>query len=360
MVSHRPRQVVVLAGGLGTRLGEITKERPKPLVDVAGVPFLSHLFRLFVEAGFERALLLLGYKADMVVDYCRRSAPVGLQLDVSVSPVEDDTGERIRRARDRLDPLFMLSYCDNYLPFSFDRLWSEFRERGAAAQIMAFDNPDGYSRNNLVVDADGFVRAYDKRRERPGLNAVDLGFALLPREIVDILPAGNCSFEASVYPELAVQGALGACMSRHRYYGVGSPKRLADARRFMMRGPAVMLDVGDAAPDPLTAATLEELKSAGVEVLPLGKRDEGGGDTARPEGALEDAVTALQRARMLDLGRTPLIATGERWRRAAWNLDQPFFDFSAMGALDAAVAGALEFLADRGQGKHSNEALEHG
>ena len=65
----RPTQAVVFAGGRGTRLGKLTDHRPKPMVEFHGRPFLSYLIEMLRDQGFDRVLLLLGYRADVVVDH---------------------------------------------------------------------------------------------------------------------------------------------------------------------------------------------------------------------------------------------------------------------------------------------------
>jgi len=159
-----------------------------------------------------------------------------------VSPIEDETGTRLRRARDRLDPLFLLAYCDNYWPMPFDAMWARYLAADRAAQVVVYRNRDGYTRDNLKVEADGRVSLYDKTRAAPGLAGVDIGFLLMPRDALDLLPDGNVGFEANVYPQLVAQGALGAFETDHRYYSVGTLARLPDTERFLARKPAVILD----------------------------------------------------------------------------------------------------------------------
>jgi len=239
-----PRQAVILAGGLGTRLGEITRRVPKPLVPFGGVPFLAYLLRLLRSQGFERVLLLLGYKAEMIIEYCGDGSRFGLAIDTSVGPVEDETGRRLKRAEAQLDPVFLLLYCDNYWPLPLQRLWQAFLDKPqAAAQVTVYRNRDGFTRDNLRVSAQGFVETYDRQRRRPGLAGVDIGFVLLRREALDLLPAeANCSFEAEVYPQLAARGALAAFETDHRYYSVSTPERLPETERFLTRRACAILD----------------------------------------------------------------------------------------------------------------------
>lgn len=237
-----PGQAVILAGGLGTRMRPFTDTSPKPMVEVGGRPFLDRLLIQLKDAGFTRVLLLLGYLPDVIMDHVQGGERFGLRVDCSVTPVEDDTGRRLRRALPLLEDRFLLLYCDNYCPLDFAAMWRQYLRTGVLAQITAYANEDGYTRDNLSVGEDGIVRVYDKKRQAAGLRGVDIGYAFMDREVVSGLPDRNVNFEAAAYPALVAQGRLGAYMTGHRYFSIGSPDRLPATERFFTGPPAVILD----------------------------------------------------------------------------------------------------------------------
>lgn len=241
-LNTRPEQAVILAGGRGTRLAPITDVVPKPMVAFHGKPFLEYLIEMLRDQGFSRILLLLGYLSEIVQDHFQEGSRWGVNIRYSVSPVEDDTGTRVRRAASLLDPTFLLTYCDNYWPMPFEEMWASFARSNALAQVTVYENRDGYTRSNLRVNAQGFVDIYDKSRTEEGLQGVDIGFLLAHREILDLLPEGNVSLEASLYPRLIAGGQLAAFTTGHRYYSVSTHERLAVTENFLARRPAVILD----------------------------------------------------------------------------------------------------------------------
>ena len=241
-VKTRPEQAVILAGGRGTRLAPITDVVPKPMVAFHGKPFLEYLIEMLRDQGFSRILLLLGYLSEIVQDHFQDGYRWGVKIDYSVSPVEDDTGTRVRRASSLLDTTFLLTYCDNYWPMPFEELWASFSRSNALAQVTVYENRDGYTRSNLRVNAEGFVDIYDRSRVEEGLQGVDIGFLLAHREILDLLPEGNVSLEASLYPRLIAEGQLAAFTTGHRYYSVSTHERLPVTEDFLARRPAVILD----------------------------------------------------------------------------------------------------------------------
>jgi len=238
----RPRQAVILAGGRGTRLRPLTDAVPKPMIRFHGKPFLEHLIELLRKQGFSRVLLLLGYLPQVVQDYFGDGSRWGMNIEYAVSVVEDDTGHRLKLAAPRIDPLFLLMYCDNYWPMAFERMWQQYVSMGASAMVTVYRNDDRYSRDNVRIDEQGYVVAYDKDRTLPDLQGVEMGFAMFRHEVFSLLPEENVSFERVVYPQLVAQRQLAAFVTGHRYYSVSSHERLPLTERFLARRPAVILD----------------------------------------------------------------------------------------------------------------------
>src|SRR5262245_37517684 len=98
--ARRPRQAVILAGGRGERLRPLTDDRPKPMIEFHGRPFLAYLIEMLRDQGFERVLLLLGYRADVVQNYFSDGRDLGVKISYSVSPPADLTVRRVQFARD--------------------------------------------------------------------------------------------------------------------------------------------------------------------------------------------------------------------------------------------------------------------
>jgi D-glycero-D-manno-heptose 1,7-bisphosphate phosphatase len=238
----RPTQAVILAGGRGTRLRPLTDTRPKPMVEICGKPFVEYQIEQLREQGFTRVLLLLGYLPEVVQNYFADGSRWGMRIDYSVTDIDDDTGRRVKLARPFLDPHFLLLYCDNYWPMQIGAMWRHFQESGAPAMITVYSNKDGYTQNSVRVEPYGMVSIYDKTCSHPALNGVEISYAILKREVVDMLGDDNGLFETSVYQPLAEQGRLAGFISDHRYYSVGSHRRLPLTEQFFRRVPTVILD----------------------------------------------------------------------------------------------------------------------
>jgi D-glycero-D-manno-heptose 1,7-bisphosphate phosphatase len=241
-IYDRPRQAVILAGGRGTRMQPITNDRPKPMVPILGRPFLEYQIEQLRGQGFERVLMLLGYLPEVVQNYFGDGTAWGVHIEYSVTEPDQLTSSRVATARHMIDPCFLLLYCDNYWPMQMNRMWTRFCQAGKPALITVYSNKDGYSRGSVRLDQDGHVRVFDRLRTTPGLQEVEISYAILTDLALDLLPEQDTLFEEAIYTPLAQQGRLTAYVSDHRYYSVGSLQRLPATEAFMRREPTVILD----------------------------------------------------------------------------------------------------------------------
>ena len=251
-ITKKMTQAVILAGGKGARLTPLTTDRPKPMVLVNGRPFLEYLIELLKDNGIERVLILTGHKGEKIVEHFGDGSRFGVQISYNDSPVDDETGTRLVKAKDKIEDEFLLLYCDNYWPLKFDKLFDFHRaheadpsRRGrdrAGGTMVVYSNKDKYSRENVRVNPKGFVELYDKSRTAEGLNGIDVGFFILKKKTLDLLPAGNPSFEKEVLPQLAAKGTLAGFLTDHRYYTIGSLERFEQAVEFLKPKKIALVD----------------------------------------------------------------------------------------------------------------------
>jgi D-glycero-D-manno-heptose 1,7-bisphosphate phosphatase len=233
---------VILAGGRGTRLKPLTDDRPKPMIEIGGRPFLAHQIEQLREQGFKKILLLLGYLPQVIRDYCGDGSRWGVKIEYSISALEDETGRRLKLAEFLLDPYFLLLYCDNYWPMNIAKMWAAFTAFAAPVMLTVYTNKDGYTRNSLRVGADGYIDVYDKSASAAELQGVEISYALMERSILKLLPEANVSLEQTLYTRLAREHRLSAYVTDHRYYSIGGFQRLPLTEQFFARKPTVILD----------------------------------------------------------------------------------------------------------------------
>lgn len=235
------RQAVVLAGGLGTRMKPFTFSHPKPMYPFGGKPFIAYLVEQIRGFGIRDILILLGYMPEDIMDYLKDGSEYGVNISYDITPVEYNTGGRLLHALGLLEQQFLLMYCDNYCPIDFLRLVRDYEDGNAFIQLSAYENKDGYTKSNLLVE-DGKVKVYDKKRTTPNLQGVDIGYAIINKDVFQFMPRQDINFEEVVYAEALRQGRLSATITKHRYYSVGSWERLKFTEQFLNHRPTVFLD----------------------------------------------------------------------------------------------------------------------
>jgi len=236
------QQAVILAGGYGTRLKPFTDTNPKPMFPFKGKPFLEYLIEQVKSFEIDDIVLLLGYLPEKIMEYFKDGSRWDVHIRYSVTPVEYETGLRIRAAADCLGDEFLLMYCDNYCPVDFRQLEQKYYESGADVAVTAYRNADGYTKSNLRISDSGFVEVYDKKRTASGLRGVDIGYAVVSKRVLDMLPEENHNFEEVVYPKLVRNRKLYAVETEHRYYSVGSWERIGLTRQFFSGKKYIFLD----------------------------------------------------------------------------------------------------------------------
>jgi len=232
-----------LAGGKGSRLAERTRSIPKPMVEVAGQPFLGYLLSLLKQQGIEEVILLTGYLGEVIHNYVGDGAAWGLRVQYSHSAIEDETGRRLALATDSLYENFLLMYADVYWPLPLQSMADIFTAKNdAVALVAAYANRDGITRDNLQAGEDGQIQLYDKTRSAPGLTHVDSGYLLCNRRLLDFFPDDNFSLEKQVYPRLVEDGLMYAFSSEHRHYSIDTVEKVETATRFFNSGKTILLD----------------------------------------------------------------------------------------------------------------------
>lgn len=223
--------VCILAGGLGTRLGERVRDTPKPLIEVAGEPFLCHQLRLLAGYGASEIVLCVGYRGELIE---RRigSERFGLRILYSYdAPELDGTLGAIIRARALLGERFLVLYGDTYLRIDYAAVAASWRESGLPAVMSVLRNEGRWDVSNAVY-ADGRVLAYDKLSSRAEMLWIDYGLGGLSQTALEL--AGPDMRDLSdLYTLLADRGLLYGFEASERFYEVGTPEGLADTDAFL-------------------------------------------------------------------------------------------------------------------------------
>ncbi len=240
-------KVVILAGGLGTRLSEYTKKIPKPMVEISGKPILMHIIESYMRFGLDEFYIALGYKGDVIKDYffrfanlskseiekLRKQEIVDLKIfnpSIKITLVNTGeltlTGGRIKRLKDVIGKKsFMLTYGDGLSSVNINSLLSHHKESKKLVTVTAVHPIARFG--ELKIDKNNSVIAF---KEKPQLQEgwINGGFFVLEPEIIDLIKDDNTVFEEEPLEKVATTGQFNAfkhegfwyCMDtqRDKYY----------------------------------------------------------------------------------------------------------------------------------------------
>lgn len=219
-------KVVVLAGGLGTRLAEETELKPKPMVEVGGHPILWHILKHYGHFGFREFCVALGYRGEVVkryfLDYHTFSGHLTVDLGRGTSSVRDagaeewlvhlvdtggetNTGGRVRRLKPWLgEETFLLTYGDGVSDVDLKALLAFHRAHGRLATLTAVRPPSRFG--GLVFDGDRVADFSEKPQVGEGW--INGGFMVFEPGVFRYLSGDSDSLESVALEKLAADGEL--------------------------------------------------------------------------------------------------------------------------------------------------------
>jgi len=225
--------VCILAGGLGTRLGERVRDTPKPLLEVAGEPFLIHQLRLLAAHGVREVVLCVGYLGEQI-EARIGSERFGMGIRYSFDAVAgaDGTLGAIRRALPLLGERFLVLYGDTYLRIDYAAVARAWHESGLLAVMAVLRNEGRWDTSNVTY-RDGVVLRYDKRSPTPEMQWIDYGLGGLTARALERVPASESDL-AVLYERLAGRRELLGFEASERFYEIGTTPALLETEAFLL------------------------------------------------------------------------------------------------------------------------------
>lgn len=226
-------KVVILAGGLGTRISEESHLRPKPMIEIGKYPIIVHIMRIYATYGFNDFVICAGYKQSIIKEYFAH-------FDMYTNDVTFDmaTGERITRDKPKFDwkitiadtgystqtggrvkiaskyykdEPFLLTYGDAVGDIDVKAVVEAHKKSGKLATICVHNF--GQSKGVVDVKKDGTVKSFREKSDLDG-DLINIGFMVVEPKVLDFISGPDCNFENEVLPKLAQMGQLNAYVHR--------------------------------------------------------------------------------------------------------------------------------------------------
>lgn len=222
--------MVVLAGGLATRLRPVTEKIPKSLIDVNGEPFVYHQLRLFHNKGLERIHFCLGYLGEMVEEAIRKSVYIS-KMKITFSydgPTPLGTGGAIKKALPSLPEDFYITYGDSYLDISFKALEDFYlsRKKETAGVMAVYKNNGQFDKSNVIFEDKNLL--YSKKTTSDRMSYIDYGVSILSKTVFNTYPHDKVFDLSEVFEDLSSSGKLLGYEVLNRFFEIGSFQGIQD------------------------------------------------------------------------------------------------------------------------------------
>ena len=247
-------KVVILAGGFGTRLSEETELKPKPMVEIGGMPILWHIMKFYSHYGFNEFVICLGYKGYVIKEffqnYFLHKTDVTIEIENNnliehnsvIEPwkvtlvdtgKESMTGGRIKRIKKHIDnDTFMLTYGDGVSNIDLNMLLKSHRENNSFCTLTSVQPEARFGA--LEINSNNIITSFQEKPKGDGI-WINGGFMVMEPEIFNYIDNDETILESDTLPKLANKGKL----SCYKHSGFWKPM---DTRRDMIKLNELWID----------------------------------------------------------------------------------------------------------------------
>jgi D-glycero-alpha-D-manno-heptose 1-phosphate guanylyltransferase len=225
-------QMVILCGGLATRLGSLAKTIPKSMIPIGKKPFLAYQIENIKHHGITDIVLCVGHLSEKIQQYFKNGEPYDVTLrysydgDQLLGPIG-----ALKKAAPLLDTCFFTMYGDSYVTINYKQLYSYFLTQNKLALMTVYKNNDAIDSSNLVISDDHVVQYGGKKI--PQMTYIDYGVSLFKKQVLDAIPPDTFYSTADLFTQLVHQQQLLAYEIHHRFYHIGTPASLKEFKEYI-------------------------------------------------------------------------------------------------------------------------------
>lgn len=225
-------QIVILAGGLATRLHPITKKIPKSMVLINEKPFLEYQIKLCKKNNICKIVMCVGHLWEQIEEYFGNGKKFGVEIIYSVENERLDTGGALKNASPYLDEEFFVMYGDSYLPANWQKIYRHFKKTGSEGLMSVYENNWEIEPSKILLDNAGFIKEFNKENPRPEMKYTEYGLNILKRKLLPQI--SEKSFPISKYFEILIKKRqLAAYVIKQRFYEIGCYEGLEEIKKIL-------------------------------------------------------------------------------------------------------------------------------
>ena len=235
-------EAILLVGGKGTRLLPLTINTPKPMLKLAGVPFIAHQIAYAKSHGISRIIVATSYKTEQFLNYLGDGSAFGVEIVHAIEQEPLGTGGAIANAASHLesadhDPVAVLN-GDVLSAHNISAQIRQHRQLGSDLTLHLIRVEDARAYGSVPTDEQGRILDFVEKSENPPTTFINAGCYIFTRAVIDQIPKGRVvSVERETFPELLERGAkLWSFKSEDYWLDIGTPKALLKASRDLVTG----------------------------------------------------------------------------------------------------------------------------
>ena len=203
-------QAILLCGGMGTRLRSVVSDRPKPMADICGKPFLQYLLEMLRDKGITEVIFALGYMGEMIEEYFQDGSAFGLKIAYSYEEDPLGTGGAIRNALPKImEEEVLVLNADTYFPMDYQGLYRFHQENDGDFSLATRAVPDISRYGAVRRDAAGRILAWNEKLEdggQPLAGEINGGIYVMKKSLIAEIPEGKQSLEQDCVPKWLSEG----------------------------------------------------------------------------------------------------------------------------------------------------------
>lgn len=228
-----PFPVVIIAGGLATRLHPVTKTLPKSLIEIHGEPFIAHQLRLLHQNHIRQVIICLGYLGEQIMDFVGDGSRFGLSVNYSFDgPTLLGTAGAVKKALTLLPDQFFVLNGDSYLPCDYTAVQNTFEKSLCLGLMTVFRNNKQWDTSNVEY-ANQMIIDYDKKNLNSRMLHIDYGLEIFHQSAFDQVPENQAYDLALLFQDLLKMKQLAAHEIPTRFYEIGSFNGIQDLENYL-------------------------------------------------------------------------------------------------------------------------------
>ena len=225
--------VIILAGGLASRLYPVTRDTPKALIPLNGRPFIDHQLAILKEKGVTHVILCLGNLGTLIEEFVGDGSRWGMRVQYSYDGERLlGTGGAVKKAAGILPDSFMILYGDSYLDIDFKPVVKEFYAQNLPVLMTVYQNRNEMDMSNILMK-DGRILKYDKTDLNPAMEYIDYGLTIIKREVFDRYPSDEPFDLALVLSQSVDAGMVAVYEVEQRFYEIGSAQGIKETENYI-------------------------------------------------------------------------------------------------------------------------------